>query len=338
VEEQSPSEEPKMGETRSGDLLKEEFDKALSEPETETEVVEETQETEAPAPDALETEETEEAVQETETTTDLEEEVDRLAPLITRLRSGKASDNDVAEIRRHYSEKNAQKEERDALQAQYEEAQRRLAELEGQDTFSAQAERIFDSVKDPKTRQNHEEFRATHTDQEYVLAVERQKAEDQYRDPPPEEDPRDKALREMQYRLDQIEKGNQARAAEESKALLEKHTIQALGELKVPEKYHDFLSAIVIDARNASVTPVNTYAQLRELTKGKWGVFEPILKSERTTEKESLIKKTTKVVQEEEEIPEAVSEDELDKFEDSTKLLKKGLDEAERGFSDSGAA
>jgi hypothetical protein len=323
-----PGEEPEMGETHS-DLLKEEFDKALSEPETE--VVEEPQETEAPAPDATETEEIEEAVQETETTTDVEEG-NRLDPLFGRLKD--VSDNDREMITRHWE----RAQERDAIQEQYEEAQRRIAELEGQDTFSAQAERIFDSVKDPKTRQNHEEFRATHTDQEYVLAVERQKAEDQYRDPPPEEDPRDKALREMQYRLDQIEKGNQARAAEESKALLEKHTLQALGELKVPEKYHDFLSAIVIDARNASATPVNTYAQLRELTKGKWGVFEPILKSERTTEKESLIKKTTKVVQEEEEIPEAVSEDELDKFEDSTKLLKKGLDEAERGFSDSGAA
>jgi hypothetical protein len=316
-----------MGDTH--DVLSEGLDEAL--PETETEAVVETEETETPAPDVSETEDVEEAVQETETETETEEG-DRLAPLFGRLKD--ISDNDREMISRHYE----RARERDAIQEQYEEAQRRIAELEGRDTFSDQAERIFESVRDPQTRQMHEEFRATHTDKEYVLAVERQRTEDQYREPPPEEDPRDKAMREMQYRLDQIEAAEKARAAERGKELLREHSAKALGELKVPEKYHDFLVSVVVDARNASVTPITTYNQLRELAKAKWAAFEPHLKSEQAATKAALKKKTTKVAKPEDEPEEELVTDDLEKFEDSESLFKHGLDAAIEVIPESGAA
>lgn len=331
-----------MGETHddvSSDVLSKGMDDAFDEskPETEDVVVEETEETETIAPDVSETEEIEEAVQETVTETETEEEGNRLDPLFGRLKD--VSENDRDMISRHYEKS----QERDAIQEKYEEAERRIAELEGRDTFTDQAERIFGAVKDPDVRKNHEEFRATHTAQEYVLATERQKVEDQYRNPPPEEDPWDKQMREMQYRLDQIEKTEKERehqkAEKAGQERFDEGCTKAWGELNVPDKYHPYLSKALRGAYAVSPTKITTFTQLRALAKEVWGEFAPHLDSREAATKESLKKKTTKVVQQDDdEIPEALGEDELDKFEDSTSLLKKGLDDAEAALPESGAA
>ncbi len=323
-----------MGETQKD--LSQILDEAMD--EKETEVVEETQETETIAPDVSETEETEEAVQETETTTDVEEG-NRLDPLFGRLKD--VSDNDRDMMTRWHQGS----QERDAIQGKFEEAERRIAELEGRETYADQAAKIFAAVTDPETLKYHEEYRATHNDREYCDAIQRQKVEDQYRDPPPEEDLRDKAMREMQYRVEQMEKGNKeredAQALERGKTLFQEHSTKAWGELKVPDKYRAYLSKALHGAYAVSQTKITTFAQLRTLAKDVWEEFEPHLKSEQAATKEALKEKTTKVAPkkvDDDEPEEELVTDDLEKFTDAKSLLKHGMDKAMEGLSETGAA